>query len=194
MPDVALPYEFSDPLRTERLIVRAMTPADVGDVHAYQSHPDVCRYLPFEPRTLEEVTAKVAGFATALTLAADGDHWSLAVERAEQRGRVIGDVYFRLKSTADATGEIGWTLHPDFAGKGYMTEAAGAVLELAFSTLRLRRVVAVLDPRNEASNALCGRLGMRQEAHFVEDTWFKGEWGDTAIYALLERDWAAPPG
>jgi hypothetical protein len=32
---------------------------------------------------------------------------------------------------------------------------------------------------------------MRQEAHFVEDLWFKGAWGDTAIYAILDREWAA---
>jgi aminoglycoside 6'-N-acetyltransferase len=32
---------------------------------------------------------------------------------------------------------------------------------------------------------------MRQEAHFVEDEWFKGEWGDTAVYAILDREWRA---
>jgi len=49
----------------------------------------------------------------------------------------------------------------------------------------------VLDPRNHASAALCRRLGMREEARFVEDLWFKGSWGDTAIYAILDREWAA---
>ena len=53
------------------------------------------------------------------------------------------------------------------------------------------RVRAVLDPRNTPSAALCRRLGMRQEAHFVEDLWFKGEWGDTAVYAILAREWTA---
>jgi RimJ/RimL family protein N-acetyltransferase len=39
--------------------------------------------------------------------------------------------------------------------------------------------------------ALCKRLGMREEAHFVEDLWFKGAWGDTGIYAILDREWDA---
>jgi RimJ/RimL family protein N-acetyltransferase len=190
MPDVRLPYEFAT-LRTARTVLRTMTADDVDDIHAYQSRGDVCRYLPFEPRTREEVAEKVAKYSTALTLAGDGDFWQLAIERSSAPGRVVGDVYFTIKSIANATGEIGWTLHPDFAGQGYMTEAAGAILEIAFARLRLHRVRADLDPRNDASVALCERLGMRKEAHFVEDLWFKGEWGDTAIYAVLDREWAA---
>jgi RimJ/RimL family protein N-acetyltransferase len=183
---IQLPYAFAEPLRTERLVIRTMTMADVDDIHTYQSREDVCRYLPFEPRDNAEVTAKVAQFSTALELAGDGDYWQLAIER---EGRVIGDLYFTIKSAKDATGEIGWTLHPDHFGRGYMTEAASALLGLVFGEIGLHRVHAVLDPRNTASAALCRRLGMRAEAHFVEDLWFKGEWGDTAVYAILDREW-----
>jgi RimJ/RimL family protein N-acetyltransferase len=191
VPDVRLPYELSAPMRTDRLVLRAMADDDVDDIHAYQSRADVCRYLPFEPRTRDEVAEKVAKYATALALNADGDFWQLAIERASDPGRVIGDLYFSIKSTANATGEIGWTLHPEFTGQGYMTEAATAMLGIAFGGLRLHRVYAELDPRNLASIALCKRLGMRQEAYFVEDLWFKGAWGDSAIYAILDREW--PP-
>ena len=104
---------------------------------------------------------------------------------------MIGDVYFSLKSTSDAAAEIGWTLDPSYEGQGYMTEAAGAILEIAFSGIGLHRVVARLDPRNDASTALCRRLGMREEALFIEDIWFKGGWGDTSIFAILDREWEA---
>src|SRR5438067_10477868 len=154
MPDVRLPYEFSRPLRTRRLLLRTMTSDDVDDIHAYQSRRDVCRYLPFEPRTRDEVAEKAAKFSTALALAGDGDYWQLAVERSSEPGRVIGDVYFTIKSVANAAGEIGWTLHPDFVGNGYMSEAAASVLEIVFGRLGLHRVSATLDPRNDASAAL----------------------------------------
>jgi RimJ/RimL family protein N-acetyltransferase len=193
MPSVRLPYELAPPLRTERLALRTMTEADVDDIHAYQSRADVCRYLTFEPRTREEVAERIAKYAGALVLAGDEDFWQLAVERADDPGHVIGDVYFAIKSVANSTGEIGWTLHPDHSGRGYMTEAAGAVLDIAFGQLGLHRVRAELDPRNVGSAALCRRLGMREEAYFVEDLWFKGEWGDTSIYAILDREWP-PPG
>ncbi len=191
MPRVRLPYEFAAPLRTERLLLRTMTDADIDDIHAYQSRPDVCRYLPYEPRSHDEVAAKIATYSTALILSGDGDYWQLAVERASHPGHVIGDVYFTIKDTANATCELGWTLHPDHTGSGYMTEAARTVLHLAFHGLGLHRASARLDPRNHASAALCTRLGMRAEAHFIEDLWFKGEWADTAIYAILEREWTA---
>ena len=191
MPAPRLPYVFAGRLRTTRLVLRAMTSGDVDDIHAYQSRADVCRYLPFAPRTREEVAEKVAAYATARTLTGDGDFWELAIERASEAGRVIGDVYFTITSAANATGEIGWTMHPGFAGRGYMTEAAGAVLDVAFGQLGLHRVHARLDPRNDASVALCKRLGMREEACFVEDVWFKDAWGDTTIYAILDREWTA---
>jgi RimJ/RimL family protein N-acetyltransferase len=187
---LTLPYTLAGPLHTARLTIRPVTAADIGDMHAYQSDPDVCRYLPYEPRTRDEMADKVAQWSTALTLAGDNDYWILALERTGEPG-VIGDLYFAIKSTSGATGEIGWVLHPGHNGHGYMTEAAAAVLDLAFTDLALHRVRAQLDPRNAASAALCRRLGMRQEAHFVEDLWFKGAWGDTAVYAILAREWAA---
>jgi RimJ/RimL family protein N-acetyltransferase len=190
VPEVKLPYEFPSPLHTERLVLRFMRLADVDDIHAYQSREDVARYLPYEPRTREEVIAKVAQFSQARVLGGNGDYWQLAVERRDEPGRVIGDVYFSVTSVADCAADIGWTLHPDAHGRGYMTEAASAVLDIAFA-LGLHRVRANLDPRNDASAALCRRLGMREEAHFVEDIWFKGEWADSAIYAILDREWRA---
>lgn len=185
-----LPYEFVEPVRTSRLLLRTMLLDDVDDIHAYQSREDVCRYLPYEPRTRDEVVEKVTKYSTALDLSGEGDYWQLAIERLSEPHRVIGDLYFSLTSIANAGGEIGWTLHPSYAGQGYMTEAASAMLEIAFSQIGLHRVFARLDPRNAASSALCRRLGMREEAHFTEDIWFKNEWADTAVFAILDREWA----
>ena len=35
---------------------------------------------------------------------------------------------------------------------------------------------------------LLERVGMRREGHFIENVWFKGEWGDEYQYAMLERE------
>src|ERR1700722_16125121 len=97
MPNVHLPYPFPGPLSTARLGLRAMTADDVDDIHAYPSQPDVCRYLPFEPRDRDEVAAKIAKYSTALILDGAGAYWQLAIERAGDPGHVIGDVYFTIK-------------------------------------------------------------------------------------------------
>ncbi len=195
-PDHVVPYVFAGPLRTERLILRLMADGDIDDIHGYQSREDVCRYLLFEPRTREEVAEKVAKHSGATTLEKDGDYLQLALElpaTPDAAARVIGDSYFTISSLENSRGEIGWTLHPDFAGRGYAAEAARAVLDIAFRTIRLHRVYAELDPRNDASIALCKRLGMREEAFFVRDLWFKGEWADTGMYAILRDEWEARP-
>jgi RimJ/RimL family protein N-acetyltransferase len=193
-PDHVVPYVFAAPFHTERLILRLMTEADVDDIYSYQSREDVCRYLLFDPRTREEVAEKVAKHALATTLETDGDYLQLALElpaTTDAPPRVIGDSYFTISNLENSRGEIGWTLHPDFAGHGYAAEAARAVLDIAFRTIRLHRVYAELDPRNDASIALCKRLGMREEAFFVKDLWFKGDWADTGMYAILRDEWGA---
>jgi RimJ/RimL family protein N-acetyltransferase len=186
------PYTFRGPVRTDRLLLRAATADDLDDMHAYLSRADVCRYVPFEPLSRDQVAEKIAKWSTALTLSTETDFWQLAVERLDDPGRVVGHVFFALRSIADETAEIGWMLDPEVGGRGYATETARAILRIGFEEIRVHRVFANLDPRNVASIALCKRLGMREEAHFVEDIWFKGGWADTGIYGILAREW--PPG
>lgn len=191
-PAVRLPFVFDSPLVTPRLVLRLMRPEDTEAVFAYQSRQDVCRYLLFEPRSRQQVADKVNQYASATRLECDHDYLQLALElRAGQEcgGHVIGDSYFTLASVEHAGGEIGWTMHPDYTGRGFAGEAAAAVLDLAFATLGLHRVHAELDVRNDASVRLCRRLGMREEAHLVEDMWFKGDWSDTGRYAILAQEW-----
>ncbi|HEY2643081.1 MAG TPA: GNAT family N-acetyltransferase [Galbitalea sp.] len=189
----ALPYSFTNPIRTERVTIRLMTPDDVDAVYSYQSREDVCRYLLHGPRTREDLVERVSKYAEATTLAADGDYWQLGIELTvpERAAQFIGELYFTISNLESSRAEIGWTMHPDFHGHGYATEAANALLDVAFRDIGLHRVYAELDPRNTASIALCTRLGMREEAHFVQDLWFKGEWADTGIYALLRDEWLA---
>nr|WP_227411821.1 MULTISPECIES: GNAT family protein [unclassified Cryobacterium] len=170
--------------------LRLMTEADIDIVHSYQSREDVCRYLLFDPRDRDTVAAKVAEHIRHTRLESDGDYLQLAVERKDD-GQMIGDLYITVKSVENDTAELGWTFHPDHHGQGYATESAKALLALAFDTVEFHRVIAELDPRNDASVNLCLRLGMRREAHFVEDLWFKGEWADTGSYAMLAREYRA---
>ena len=182
------PFTFDAPLRTERITLRLFTADDVDDVHAYQSDEEVVRYMLYTPRTRETAAENLAKHALANTLEKDGDYLQLALDLD---GRAIGESYFKLESVENQCGEIGWAMHPEFAGRGFALEAASAMLRVAFGELGLHRVIANLDPRNAASVALCLRLGMREEAHFIEDLAFKGDWADTGIYAILDREWAA---
>jgi aminoglycoside 6'-N-acetyltransferase len=180
-------YEFAEPIVTERLTLRLMTAGDLDDVVAYQGREDVCRYLLHGPRSREDLVPRIAEWGAATRMTQDDDYLQLAIQREQ---RVIGHMYLHLASAENLQGEIGWTLHPDFFGHGYATEASRALLDLAFHTIGFHRMRAELDPRNDASIALCLRLGMRHEATFRQDMWFKGEWADTGVYAILAEEWA----
>ncbi len=174
------------PRRTERLVLRPLRHGDEADVLAYRGRADVVRYMPAEPLRADGASGFIAERLPATAIAADDDKIILAVEHD---GKVIGDLLVKAGKLADRQAEIGWAFNPDYHGRGFATEAARELLVLAFVGLEMHRVWAQLDPRNDASSRLCERLGMRREAYFREDIWFKGEWGDTAVYALLAAEW-----
>ena len=65
------------------------------------------------------------------------------------------------------------------------------MLRIGFEELGLHRIAGRLDARNEASARVLERLGMRREAHLVENEFVKGEWTDELVYAMLEQEWRA---
>jgi len=121
-------------------------------------------------------------------LEAEGQALFLGVEIAAT-GELIGDVLLVWSSAEHRGGEIGYVLHPGYSGQGYATEAAHRLLHLAFDELGLHRVIARVDADNQGSARLAARLGMRQEAHLVQNEWFKGRWSDELQFAILEDEW-----
>jgi RimJ/RimL family protein N-acetyltransferase len=177
-------------VRSERLLLRPLTAPDVDALVAYRSIPEVCRYVPFDPMDATAVSARIEGMWSLQALEQEGDALVLGAERADS-GELIGDVMLRWVSAEHSSGEIGYVLNPAHGGRGYAAEAAHAVLHLAFDDLGLHRVIARVDARNIASARLAARLGMRQEAHLVENEWFKGEWTDELDFGLLAKEWSS---
>jgi RimJ/RimL family protein N-acetyltransferase len=184
------------PIRTPRLALRPFTRDDLDAVLAYVSDPDVVRFLYWEVTTERAAARKMLDAKIGnWTLTDAGQTLVLAVELAES-GSLVGEVVLKWLSREHRQGEIGFVVTPAHQGHGYATEAATAMLALAFDDLGLHRVIGRCDPRNTASAAVLERLGMRREAHFVQNEIFKGEWGDEYVYALLADEFRrrAPSG
>jgi len=181
------------PIVTKRLVLRPFTPDDLDDLYAILSRPDVVRYLYWDVQTRDQVREVLLRRVNDTHLAKDSDVLRLAIEAPGISGpttAVIGEMSLWWRSAEHKQGEIGFMLHPEHHGRGFAAEASHAVLDLAFNELRLHRVYGRTDARNVASAALMQRLGMRQEAHLVHNEWFKGEWGDMLIFAILDHEWA----
>jgi RimJ/RimL family protein N-acetyltransferase len=178
------------PLRTERLELRPLSLDDVDAMYAYQSLSDVCRYIPYEPRTREQIAERIASGTFSAALTAEGQALQLGVTLIGS-DVVIGDTMLMWRSQEHRSGEIGYAFNPEYYGNGYATEACRALLPLAFDGLGLHRLIGRIDARNVASANVLRRLGMRQEGVLVENEWFKGEWTDEVDFALLAREWRA---
>ena len=177
-------------IETSRLTLRPFSPADLQDLYAYQSRPDVTRYLRWEHRDLDQVRTALAEQCRETRLEAEGDWLTFAVVWHEV-DRVIGEVGLKLTDRRHPQGETGFIFNPDYSGKGLATEAAAAMLKLAFDGLGWHRVTADCDARNQPSARVMERLGMRREAHFTQSAMVKGKWIDELVYAILRDEWTA---
>ena len=183
-------HQVELPLRTQRLLLRPYVDSDVDALHDIHRRDDVTRFLPWNPRTRDDVAAMVERRKPLTRLERDGDGLLLVVLVAPD-GPLVGDVDLQLISVEHRQGEMGYVLHPAHHGHGYATEAAEALLRIGFETYDLHRIVGKVDARNEASARVLERLGMRREAHLRENEFIKGEWCDELVYAMLASEWRA---
>ena len=181
------------PVLTERLRLRPFSRGDVDAVFAYRRREDVARYLFDVALSREECALAVQQRTGQVALETTDDKIILAVD-LRQTGALVGEVSLIWRSVEARQCEIGWIFDPAHHGKGLATEAARALLDLAFGPGDMHRVMARCDARNLASSRLMERLGMRREAHFREHAIVKGEWDEEFIYAILRREWLGRPG
>jgi RimJ/RimL family protein N-acetyltransferase len=181
-------YEINGPIETERLILRAFEEGDLDAVLAMQTSPEVTRFLPWGPRTETEVREALDKKMAARAIRGEGDALSLAgVSRAT--GELVADVVLWLGSREHQQGEIGYIVPPEHQGNGYATEATRPLLQIAFEGLELHRVIGRVEARHAGSARVLEKLGMRREAHLVENEWVKGEWQSELVYAILDHEW-----
>ena len=178
------------PLVTERLQLRLFQPGDTEWLYQLYSQPDVARFLLDEPWTKEVTEEKLAGNLAKTGIESPNGSLELAVE---YQGVPIGNVTLWLTDSTYGQGEVGWVFNPKYGGRGFASEAVQAVLALGFEHYDLHRIVAQMDARNSASAALARRVGLRQEAHLIQNWFSKGEWTDTLIFAQLATEYAASP-
>ncbi len=155
----------------------------------YRADPEVARYQSWSDYTLELGTAFVDAMQGAEP-GVPGEWFQFALDDRDS-GALVGDLALQVDADEPRTAEVGFTLAPEHQGKGYGTEALGALLGLAFETYELHRIVAVTDALNVPAAAMLERVGFRREGHFQENVFFKGAWGSEFLFAILEREWAA---
>ena len=182
--------QLGQPIRTQRLVLRSFEREDLDDLAEIFRDDSVNRYLYSVPRTREQ-TLEVLEKRITQDSATQIDNVLFVAIELPSAQRLIGDFMLRWHDDEHHQGEMGGSLNPEFHGQGYAPEIYGALLELAFTRFDLHRVVGRCDGRNAASVRSLEKAGLRQEAHFVENEFVKGEWTDEIVLAILRRDWVS---
>lgn len=173
-------------LDAPRLRLRWLTEADVDALYAVFSDRQMMRYWSSpamtERQEAESYLRRIhEGFAGKSAF-----QWGAELK---QEGRIIGTCTLFHLDPANARAELGYCLGSAHWGQGYMSEALTALLDFAFGTLRLRRLEADVDPRNENSLRILDKLGFHHEGLLRERWNVAGEIQDTVFCGLLAKDW-----
>lgn len=166
-----------------------MVDTDLEAFVAYRSDPEVARFQSWENYTRADGLEHIRSMQSA-RLGAPGEWFQLALE-SKAEGRLVGDLATKVDASEPRQVEVGFTLAPAYQGNGYAVEALPALLDHAFGVMGMHRAIAITDALNGPAAALLERVGMRREAHFHENVFFKGAWGSEFLFAVLDREWKA---
>jgi RimJ/RimL family protein N-acetyltransferase len=139
---------------TERLRIRPLQIEDLEDLYEIWGDPRVERWIG--PHSREAVRVEL-GFHVAH----QAEHgWSLWALEALDTGRFVGDCGLQPLALVGPETELGYDLHPEVWGQGLATEAARAVVRLAFDRLAIDRLVAAVKPQHGASRRVLEKVGL----------------------------------
>jgi len=172
-------------IESERLLFRKILLSDAKDLLLIRSNDDVMRFMDvirFESigdaekwlHTVSESYDKETGIM-----------WGL-VEKLSNS--FVGYFGFWRMIPEHCRAEIGYALKPEFWGKGFMYETINRMVRFGFDEMRLHSIEANVNPANEKSKRVLEKIGFKKEAHFRENYLFNGEFLDSIIYSLLEKD------
>jgi aminoglycoside 6'-N-acetyltransferase len=152
------------PLVTERLILRRSSPGDAEAISAYRSDPEVHRWQGWERTDPHVIRVEIEQMARR-SPGEPGGWVQLSVEEQET-GRLVGDVGLSPADGEHGVVKIGYTMSPAAQGRGYATEAVGALVAYVFDRLGADVVRAYASAENLPSIRVAEKVGLRLVERF----------------------------
>ena len=169
------------PLKTERLSLRPLAAEDALAFVRYRQNPEVAKYQSWEVSYSAEEGMKLVEAQAGIDLPAEGEWLQLAIHELKTNF-LVGDVALHSLDATNASFELGFTLAPEFQGKGFGREAVGRVVEYLVDEVGATSLEASTDRRNIQASKLLIALGFEiQPARSLEED-FKGERVTVDVY------------
>jgi RimJ/RimL family protein N-acetyltransferase len=186
------------PISTPRLQLRLPDLADVPYFLRYVNDPKVHGSSSYRHDRYTRAK-EIAYIRSAHRDAAKGEKLNVAITLRDT-GQVIGMAGLVVNDWDNRHAWIGYWLDPPHWHRGYGSEAASALCEVGFRTLRLHRIEARVFSFNQRSMRLLRRLGFRREGRLRSTLYRGGRWHDDIVLGVLRSEFrpfkgaeSAPP-
>jgi ribosomal-protein-alanine N-acetyltransferase len=175
-------------LETERIRLRKIYPDDANEIFLIRSNDKIMRFLDIPRHYSISDSQKLIETAEESYKKETGINWAI-IEKLSNS--FIGYIGFIRIYSEHCRAEIGYVLKPEYWGKGFMYETINRLVRFGFKEMNLHSIEANVNPLNERSQKVLGRVGFKKEAYFRENYLFDGKFLDSEIYSLLEKDLSA---
>ncbi|MFS4471824.1 GNAT family N-acetyltransferase [Chryseobacterium sp. T20] len=170
-------------IETERLILSQLEERDVPFIVGYLQHrifSDLTSNIPYpyvenDARSWLKMSKEAFDTNTGYTFAI-----------RNKEGQIIGAI--GLHDRDDDKAELGYWIGIPYWNKGYVTEAAKAIVDFGLNEMRFNKIFATHFLHNPASGRIMEKIGMEQEAVLKQEMKKDGEYFDIVRYCILKTD------
>ena len=148
-------------IETSRLILRHQVPGDLDSLFALYCDPDVSRFIPDAPRTIEEARKELEWHINGHPERPELGLWATIHKETNSFIGRCGLLPWTIDGQNEV--EVAYLISKAYWGQGLATEAAQAILDYGFEKLNLSRLICLIDKDNLASIKVAEKIGMTFE-------------------------------
>ena len=153
-------------LTTHRLNLRSFQEEDVKSLFETRAYPKNSIYLD---RTPYQKIKEAEDFFHKITTGVRQNKWINWAITLKGNSKMVGSICLWNLNAEKAIGELGYEMHPDFQGKGIMTESMKKVIEYGFTTMQLQKIEAATHQDNKASIKVLEKFNFKYEKNLEGD-------------------------
>ncbi|WGU92501.1 GNAT family protein [Paenibacillus dendritiformis] len=172
-------------LHTERLHLRKMKVSDSSSLFKIWSDPEVTKFMNINCFTDENEAKDMIKLLDELSQDNKAIRFSIIEIESNE---IIGSCGYNSIDFENAKAEIGYDIARAFWGRGYASEAICSLLDYAFSSLKLNRIEAKVEPENVKSVKVLQKLNFTFEGTLRQYEKVKGKFNDLNMYSKLRTD------
>ncbi|WP_419885801.1 GNAT family N-acetyltransferase [Paenibacillus sp. B-A-8] len=172
-------------LHTERLHLRKMKVSDSPSLFKVWSDPEVTKFMNVDCFTDESQVKEMIQLLDEFSRDNKAIRFSVIEKESNE---IIGSCGYNFLDFENEKAEIGYDIARAFWGSGYASEAISALLECAFSTLKLNRIEAKVEPENVNSIKVLQKLNFMFEGTLRRYEKVNGKFIDLNMYSKLITD------